>query len=140
MKFFGRDSLAAAPPHAQNFTRQAGAFWSVLFGVMVVFLGIEYVDNRVNEATQAYLEGVDRWGEARQAATHHLERFIRTGAPKERRQFQAALQVPLSFRSARRAFQQSNPDPIRLRAHLIPNAEDHYAVEAIRNSRAVLTR
>ncbi len=119
MKFFGRASARDSELHAQNFTSQALIFWGVLFGAMALLLGIEYVDIRVNEATQAYLEGVERWGEDRWAATHHLEHYTRTGSERELRRFHAALQGPLAFRSARLSFKQSGPVQAETRAHLV---------------------
>ena len=119
MKFFGRASARDSELHAQNFTSQALIFWGMLFGAMALLLGIEYVDIRVNEATQAYLEGVERWGENRRAATHHLEHYIQTGSERELRRFHAALQEPLAFRSARLSFKPSGPVQAETRAHLV---------------------
>jgi PAS domain S-box-containing protein len=118
MKFFGHASLVDPEPHVQDFTRQAMIFWGVLFGAMTMLLGIEYVDNRVSEATQAYLEGVERWGEARRTATHHLEHYVQTDGPRDLRPFHTALQVPMAFQRARLSFLQSDADRSEIRIHL----------------------
>jgi PAS domain S-box-containing protein len=113
-----------------GFTRQAVAFWLVLFVAVALLLGISYLDVRLNRAVQAFLEGDDRWSQTRQTAVNQLTRYAGAGAPNAWRAFRDASDLFEAFRTVRATLQDPDSDADRLREHLLaagmagPNARD----------------
>lgn len=104
---------------AADFRSQMWLFGSVLLGSLLVLLALEWAKTWAGSGVEAYIRANQLWTQAQKEAVIHLTRYAETGDTSAYRRYQRAIRVPLAYRDARAALQDSTLDWERARNALL---------------------